>query len=357
MNHKRQLRRFLPATVIAAGLVALTPGAAASLPSGTGVQVYKSGLHFPVDMAWVHGTNKLFFTEKNSGKIRVLAGRALLARPCATLPVNAAGERGLLGIALDPRFKTNYRLYVYYTNASPLENRVRRFVVRDNLCIQGRNIITGILASSTGYHNGGQLEFVNGKLFVSTGEAHEASAAQDTSNRLGKVLRYNPDGTVPAGNPFGRYNPVWSYGHRNPFGLAHKPGTSKLYETENGPQCDDEVNLIARGGNYGWGAAYRCGTAGVGANPRPPLMRWTPPIVPTDAAWYNGGLTAMTGSLYFGDFQTGRLHRLDLSASGDRITRHRIALDASAGIVDVSMGPGGWLYFSTPKAIFRIARR
>jgi aldose sugar dehydrogenase len=271
--------------------------------------------------------------------------------------VSSAGERGALGIALDPHFRRNHHLYVFFTHASPLDNRVARFTVRHNRCRNKKLIVKGIPASCSGYHNGGQLAFVGGKLFVSTGEAHQAWRAQSKHNRLGKVLRYHRDGTVPRGNPFGRRNPVWSLGHRNPFGLAHKPGSKRLYETENGPQCDDELNRIVKGRNYGWGGGYRCGTAGVGRNPKRPMKRWRSIIVPTDAVWYRGRLKALSNSLFVGDFATGRLHRFVLRRHGTRIKRSRITFNGSQGIVDVAKGPGGWLYMLTPSSIRRITRR
>jgi glucose/arabinose dehydrogenase len=326
-----------------------------ALPRKTKVQTYKSGLAFPIDMAWVRGTKKVFFTEKNSGKIRVLVGKKLKQRACANLDVNSSGERGLLGLALDPRFKKNHLLYVYYTNASPVENRVTRFRVRNDRCTSADHIVTG-LQSSSGYHTGGQLEFVGGKLFVSVGESHEPAAAQDESSRLGKILRLNPDGSVPDGNPFGDNNPVWSTGHRNPFGLAHKPGTNQIYETENGPQCDDEVNRIVKGRNYGWGPNYECGTAGVGPNPRGPLVRYSNIIVPTDPWWYRGRMKSLNGSLYFGGYGDEELHRLVMNDRGTRVTDDRTIYSGDP-IVDVSQGPGGWLYFMTPNAIKRIVPR
>ncbi len=343
-------------TVVIVGLslvIAATATPLTALPRGTRVQTYKSGLDFPVDMAWVKATRKIFFTEKNTGRIRVMKGRKLLNRACANLDVNGTGERGLLGIALHPRFKRNHFLYVYYTNASPLEHRVTRFKVVDNRCRRAKHIVTGLSAESSGYHNGGQLEFVGGKLFVSTGEQHDPAEAQDTNSRLGKILRVNPNGSIPAGNPFD--NAVWSYGHRNPFGLARKPGTRLLYSTENGPSCDDELNLIRKGRNYGWGTGYTCGTAGVGDRPKPPLRRWSEIIVPTDPWWYRGRLKALNGSLYVGDFD-GRLHRIVLNDKGTRVRADRIIHTAPDGIVDVSKGPGGWLYFLTPGAIYRIVK-
>lgn len=325
---------------------------AMALPDGTEVRTYQGGLDFPVDMAWDAPSDRIFFTEKNSGRVMVIEDGRLRGQPCVDLVVEASGERGALGIALHPDFSDNGYLYVFYTSALPLENRVTRFTVRNNTCESPRHVVTGIDASAQGYHNGGQLEFVGSKLFVSTGEAHDPAEAQDTSNRLGKILRINADGSIPANNPFD--NAVWSYGHRNPFGLARRPGTDALFETENGPQCDDEMNRIRRGRNYGWGAGYDCGTAGVGEDPKPPLKRWSSVIVPTDPWWYRGRLKALSGSLYVGDFSNGYLHRLVMNERATKVIEDRVIYDSGQGIVDVSKGPGGWLYFLTPNAIMRI---
>jgi aldose sugar dehydrogenase len=354
-ERSRMKKLLVVATVLALVLVAAPAGA---LPRGMRVRSYKGNLNFPVDMAWVKGTRKIFFTEKNSGKVRVLIGRNLKRRPCVNLDVNNDGERGALGITLHPKYRRNHWLYVYYTNRAPLENRVTRFRVMNNRCRHAKRIVGGI-DSSAAYHQGGQLEFVGGKLFVSTGENHDPARAQNVASRQGKILRLNPDGSVPAGNPFnrpGNRNPVWSYGHRNPFGLAHRPGTHQLFETENGPQCDDELNRIRKGRNYGWGPGYTCGTAGVGPNPKRPLRRWTPTIVPTDPWWYVGRLGRLSGDLYMGDFKHGRLHRFDLNRKGSRIRSHRIVHNASQGITDVMEGPRQLLYFATPSAIRRITR-
>jgi glucose/arabinose dehydrogenase len=348
------MRRASVCSLVVALVVTVAPVAGA-LPRGTHIQVFKRGLHFPVDLAWVPGTRKMFFTEKNTGRVRVLIGRRLLARPCVNLDVNSTGEAGALGIALHPRFKRNHLLYVYFTKRDPLENRVTRFKVSNNRCRRAKSILRG-LPASTGYHNGGQLEFVRGKLFVSTGENHNRSLAQSTRSRLGKILRLNADGSVPNDNPFGRRNPVWSYGHRNPFGLARRPGTAWLFESENGPNCDDELNRIRRGRNYGWGPGYTCGTKGVGPQPVGPLRRWTPPIVPTDLTWYRGAIKRLNGSLYMGDFAHGRVHRFRLNDKGTRVVGHNIVYDASSGVVDVAKGPRGLFYIVTSSSILRIVK-
>ena len=351
------LRRFaslLLISTLSVALLGLQATPTAALPRGTHVQTYRGNLNFPVDMAWLPGSRRIFFTEKNSGRIRVMKGPRLLSKPCVNLDVDSSGESGALGIVLHPRFRDNHFLYVYWTKDSPRTNRVTRFKVEDNRCRNPKVIISGI--PSGGYHNGGQLEFVDGKLFISTGEAHDPGLAQNRNNRVGKVLRLNPDGSTPLSNPFsdpGDRNPVWSYGHRNPFGLTHKPGSKKLYETENGPECDDELNKIVKGRNYGWGDGYQCGTRGVGPNPKGPLVRWSNIIVPTDPWWYVGRMGSLSGDLYVGGYGDGKLHRYDLNAKGTRVVDRRVVYEG-AGILDVSKGPRGWLYFLTDHSIRRI---
>ena len=338
------------------------PGVSHALPEGTEVQVYKGGMtELPVDMAWVPGTRKIFFTEKGSGRIRVMQGRKLLAQPCKDLQVNNDGERGALGIALDPDYPTNHYLYVYFSSLTQNDNRVVRFTVEDNRCTERFLVISGIPAGNR--HNGGQLEFMDGYLFISTGEIGDPALAQETETMpqalAGKVLRIQPDGDIPADNPFqtnGQPNAVWSYGIRNTFGLAVKPDTSQLYASENGPGCLDELNYIVEADNYGWGpeSSTDCTHPGDGTAPRDPLRTWTPTIAPTDLAWYEGRLDAFDESLLMGDFNEGRIRRFRLAPDGETIATARIVYNGPDGILDVAKGPGGWVYFLTPEGIMRI---
>lgn len=348
-------RLFVCSVLFALAIASVGPIAPApALPRGARVETYQGGLNFPVDMAWVPGTKKLFFTEK-SGRIRVVVRRTLKSRPCRRLDVDDSGEGGALGLALHPRFKKNHFLYVYWTKRSPHENRVTRFTVRNNRCRSAKPIITGIRAGGL-YHHGGQLEFAKGKLYVSVGDSHDPAEAQNKRSRLGKILRINPNGSIPASNPFG--NAVWSYGLRNPFGLTHEPGTARIYSTENGPNCNDEVNHIKKGRNYGWGPNSNCPlTQADGPNPVPPIKRWANVVVPTDPWWYRGRFRAMSGSLYVGTYGTGELWRFNLNDRGTQVSSARVAHTDGAGILDVAKGPGGWLYYLTPNAIKRIVRR
>jgi glucose/arabinose dehydrogenase len=327
----------------------------ASLPPGTKVETYLPSLNYPVDMAWVPGSKRIFFTEKNTGQVRVVVDGVLRPDPCVDLDVASDGERGALGIALDPEWRQNKRLYVYYTNAAPLENRVTRFTVQNNQCVNRDHVVTGI-PSPAAHHNGGQLQFVAGKLFVSTGDGTQPSRAQNLNSLNGKILRYNPNGTIPSDNPTNTDGDVvaaWSYGHRNPFGLARRKGTELLFESENGENCDDELNRIDKGSNYGWGIGYMCDQP-VGPSPVAPLAEWGDPSVepaepvisPTDLWWYEGPLTALSGDLYMGAFSARSIYRMHVNETGTAAAPEVIHTDGAL-VVDVSKGPGGWLYYMT----------
>ena len=349
------IKRVLLLALTALLLVLVPMPSAPAAPEGTIVQTVESGLAFPVDMAWVPGTRRIFFTEQDTGKIRELNRGRLRPAPCVNLKVDPEGERGLLGIALDPGFATNHYLYVYFSKKGADGNRVARFKVVNHVCTNKRILIEGI--PDNDFHNGGQLELVGNYLFISTGDAADANTAQDLNSPAGKILRIHPDGTIPEDNPYdppAGHPAVWSYGHRNTFGLAARGNTGQLLQSENGPGCDDEVNSILPGENYGWGPGYNCTGPGVGINPMAPLREWTPPIAPTDVVFYEGPLDALDDTLLMGDYNDGRIHRFELSKDGLDITDESIVHDAGGGIIDVAKGPGGWVYYLTVTAIKRI---
>ena len=306
-------------------------------------------------MAWVPGTKTVYYTEKNTGKIRVLHRGRLLAEACRNLSVNNSGERGALGITLHPDFADNKFIYVYFSSKPGGDNRIARFTVVGRKCTNMTLILDGI--PDYVIHNGGQLEFQNGYLFVTTGDAGNQAAAQNRNSLAGKVLRLNPDGSIPEGNPF-TFPPdhpaVWSYGHRNGFGLASRPNTGQLFQSENGPGCDDEVNAIVAGANYGWGPNYDCDGPQVGADPVRPLRSWTPTIAPTDMTWYEGRINRLDGTLLMSDYNEGDLHSWELNAAGTELTEEYRFHETNSSLMDVAKGPGGWVYFLTSTAIKRI---
>ncbi|MFG1807349.1 PQQ-dependent sugar dehydrogenase [Streptomyces sp. NPDC049040] len=172
------------------------------------------------------------------------------------------GEGGLLGLAVSPTYTSDHWLYIMHT--SPTDNRIVRIRLdNDKLTLGSEQILLpGMLRNK--FHNGGRLRFgPDGKLYATTGDAQNGDNAQNKNSLNGKILRLNPDGTVPSDNPFGNY--VWSYGHRNPQGLAFD-SQGRLWEQEFGNAIMDETNLVTKGGNYGWpaceGTSGTCGTAG-----------------------------------------------------------------------------------------------
>lgn len=316
------------------------PAAAAPAP---GPEPFISGLEFPTNMAFAPD-GRLFFTEKQTGNVRIVADGELVAEPFATLPVLGDAERGLLGIAIGPDFERDPWVYLYLSDASDGVNRLVRMRADGDRGGEPQTLLSG-LSSEAGYHNGGDLAFgVDGTLYASIGEGHDADRAQDTEDLGGKIVRLNADGSVPADNPFGPENPVWSYGHRNSFGLCVDPETGDLWETENGPGVDDEVNRIEPGANYGWPQVT--GDAG-GEGLTSPVVVFADTIAVT-------GCALVGGDLFFGSFD-GRLWRLpaDQHDTG--------AVEAVAtlpdGITDVVLGPDGSLYIATSTGIWTMGPR
>jgi glucose/arabinose dehydrogenase len=195
---------------------------------------------------------RLFFTER-PGTVRVIQQGRLLPNPVIAFPAPfvSEGEGGLLGIAVDPDFTVNHYLYVYHTyrEQENVYNRVVRLRVEDNQASVDKVLLDRIPGGLI--HNGGRLTIgPDRRLYITTGDAGVPERAQDLSSLAGKILRINLDGTIPADNPF-RHSPVYSWGHRNPQGIAWSPEGS-MYSSEHGAFAHDEINLIEPGANYGW---------------------------------------------------------------------------------------------------------
>lgn len=222
---------------------------------------------------------KMIFTERG-GQVSILENGT--TKTVGNIDVVEISESGLLGIAVDPEFSKNKYIYLYYTSQSG--NRISRFTLNEKLENE-RVIIDNIPSGSI--HNGGRIKFgPDGKLYITTGEAGNSQLAQDINSTGGKILRINKDGTVPPDNPFGNY--VYSYGHRNPQGLAWNPSNGELYSSEHGPTRNDEINIILKGGNYGW-PLYQCYESPEGYIK--PIMCYSNfTLAPSGIAYYNGNL-------------------------------------------------------------------
>jgi glucose/arabinose dehydrogenase len=237
-------------------LVALVAGAAACRPQPQlQVQTVVSGLSTPWDLTFTPG-GTLFFTERG-GRISVRQTNGTVRVLAAPSDVVAVGEGGMLGIALDPAFSTNRRIYTcFVSNASGgVDVRVVRWQVNATTTgLTGRtDILTGMPANSSGRHSGCRVRFgPDGYLWVGTGDAAVGTNPQNPNSLGGKVLRITTDGAGAPGNAGAPFrSEIYTYGHRNVQGLTFAAdGTA--YSIEHGPDRDDEVNRLVRGGNYGW---------------------------------------------------------------------------------------------------------
>lgn len=347
------LARLLLAICFAAGPVA----SALALPSGFAVQAVIDGAAFPSAMAFTPAGDRLFYTERFSGKIRIYdtVARTLLPDPFATVEVFTTfeDERGLLGIAPDPSFETNRFVYVFHHPSSD-SGRITRFTDVNNVGINPTVVVDSIPAASI--HNGGYIGFgPDGKLYVTVGENGISSNAQNLSVAPGKIHRLNPGGTIPADNPFPGSS-IWSFGMRNSFGFSFHPVTGSLILSEPGPNMDDEINRIVKGGNYGWPTVQGCS-----GDPSffDPLLSLTPVVTP------NGNLVFSSNrypseylfSLFFGEWNSGRIRRSILTGSPDtKAQAPAVFLDSGvvSGVLDLKMGPDGNIWFTTPRSIRRI---
>jgi len=228
-----------------------------------------AGLAQPTAMALVPD-GRILVCEQG-GALRVVKAGVLLAAPFLSVPVDATGERGLIGVTVDPAFAANGFVYVHYTATSPnLHNRVSRFTAAGDQAVPGSETVLLDLdgLSTATNHNGGALHFgPDGKLYVAAGDNANGSNAQTLANLLGKLLRLNPDGSVPPDNPLlaqtsGKNRLIWALGLRNPFTFAFQPGTGRLLINDVGQGTWEEINAGQAGANYGWPA-----TEGATADP------------------------------------------------------------------------------------------
>lgn len=220
------------------------------------------------------------------------------------------GEGGVLGIAISPNFPaTDTWLYVYYTTA--VDNRIVRVQYKNGVLDLStlKVLLSGI--GRNAYHNGGRLRYgPDGKLYVATGDAQNADSAQNVKALTGKILRMNPDGSVPADNPFGNY--VWSYGHRNPQGLAFD-AQGRLWQQEFGNSLMDETNLIQKGGNYGWPNCE--GTASKAGNGCATSGYIAPKLTYATSAGSCSGIAVVRNALYVACTRGARLYRAEISGT------------------------------------------
>lgn len=250
------------ATVLGLAPLALLVGpaeGAASLPGGFSEERVAVGLGRPTAMAFAPD-GRLFVAEQGGG-LRLVEAGGLRPEPVLRLRVDPRGERGLLGVALDPAFAGNGYVYLYHTLRGPeARNRISRYTVRDGQAVPGgrRTILDLSPLSGAQNHNGGALHFgPDGRLYAATGENASPENAQGLKNLHGKVLRIDKGGSVPRDNPFyrearGKNRAIWARGLRNPYSFAFQPGTGRMFVNDVGATKWEEINHGRRGANYGW---------------------------------------------------------------------------------------------------------
>jgi len=341
----------------------------------TSLERTASRLDYPVAFVLARD-DRLFYAEFTTGQIRVIADGEVIPSPFYVfedMVRTNQSHQGLLGLALHPEFPSIPWLYAYYTYRDSTDNNLYNRIARiraDGSTGEGKTVIMDRIPAGR-YQNGGVLAFgPDDKLFALVGDVEIPSTAQNLTTLAGKVLRMNGDGTVPEDNPFvgdTTANPfIFTYGHRNMFGLTFNRATGNAYVTENGPECNDEVNLLIVGRNYGWGASGTCAdsrgpplnTNQDGASAVLPMAWYTPTIAPTNLQVLDSPhFREWRGDLVIGDYLTGSLRRLDLGPPRyDIVLGEEVIARIPSSILDVEVGYDGAIWFSTFDAIYRFDR-
>jgi glucose/arabinose dehydrogenase len=292
---------------------------------------------------WQHGVSKVF------ARVRTVT----------TEPGGGYSERGLLGLAISPTFSADRFVYAFYSDPNYKTQHVIRWTDCNGTGGNAR-IIATFPSGRDCCHKGGRIAFGHdGKLYVTLGDEHDASSAQNAGDVRGKVLRYNPNGSVPSDNPFGPTDPVWAYGFRNPFGIAVS-STGQLAITMNGPSgdagspgtgYDTLFENVARGGHYQWpdcyGYSHPLATSTCGGGRPPDWSSENSTYVPTGATFVdNSGPSGYAGHLVFCSYDRGMV----IVTPGNP---HASVRSGPPGCrLDVVEGPNRALYYSDASRIY-----
>jgi glucose/arabinose dehydrogenase len=358
-------------------LVAAAPAPAQTFRSSAGdlaVDTVARGLVHPWSLAFLPD-GRMLVTER-PGRLRLVTREGALSPPLAGVPkVFASGQGGLHDVILDRDYAHNQTIYFCY--AEPAGGGARTALARARLVDEGTPRVAEVATIfhqqgplSSGNHFGCRIvQMPDRNLFLTLGEHFtDRDQAQNLANHLGKIVRIRPDGSVPPDNPFvdrrDAKPEIWSYGHRNPQGLAVNPASGKVWEHEHGPRGGDEINIPQAGKNYGWpvigygidynGAKIHESTHRAGMEQ--PIKYWVPSIAPSGMAFYTGDLFPnWRGNLFVGALAGQALVRLELD--GETVGREeRLLQDLRERIRDVRQGPDGALWLLTDNSAGRILR-
>jgi glucose/arabinose dehydrogenase len=324
-------------------------------PAELNVRVVKQNLQHVWEISW-GPDDHIWFTEREGKISKMNPATGAIVFTSTISEVVSSGEGGLLGMALHPDFLSNGFLYIVYNYSSSngYREKVVRYTFANNSLSSPATIIENIAASSI--HNGSRIRVVNegggARIYFTTGDASNSSSAQDVNARNGKILRVNADGTIPSDNPFAG-NPVWSYGHRNPQGLVF--ANNKIYESEHGPNIEDEVNIIEKGRNFGWpdvnGPCNGSETSFcITNNVKEPI--WSSgdnTIAVCGIDYYNSDkIPELKNSILMTTLKDASLRQLKLSGDGNSVTGTSIYYKGVYGrLRDICISPSGNVYLST----------
>ncbi|WKB54237.1 PQQ-dependent sugar dehydrogenase [Eleftheria terrae] len=368
-----QRPRRLPSALLAAAAVwAAVAGGTAGAAERLKTVAVARGLQYPWGLAFLPD-GRMLVTER-PGRLRIVSARGELSPPVQGLPaVDSGGQGGLLDVALDPHYAENGWIYLSY--AEPGDGGNGTAVARAKLQGQRLTDLSVIFRQSPkfkgGNHFGSRLVFGrDGRLFITLGDRFSLrQQAQSAGDTIGKVVRIEPDGRVPADNPLvgkpGARPEIWSWGHRNIQGAALHPQTGELWTHEHGPQGGDEVNLTERGKNYGWpvitygreyGTGFKIGEGTAKDGMEQPLVHWVPSIAPSGMAFLTSDrYPGWQGSLFVGALRAQVLVRLELD--GRKVVREeRLLQNLHERIRDVRQGTDGWLYLLTDSEDGKVLR-
>lgn len=384
-------------TLLATVLAVTSPLSGQAGPPGAGASgstVYESarhdfrvttvveGLDHPWSIAWLPNGDMLV-TER-PGRLRVVRDGKLLPESVAGVPhVRVRGQGGLLEVLPHPDFATNHLLYLSFAKPNDDESLATTAVVRgrleDHRLVDVEEIFEAKAWARGNAHFAGRMVFDrDGYLYLSVGDRGEAPnlmaghPAQSLTQHHGTVIRLRDDGRVPADNPFlderGAMPEIWSYGHRNPQGMAVHPQTGEVWENEHGPRGGDEVNLVQKGANYGWpvvsfgvnydGSVYSVDTHRQGMES--PVWTWVPSIATSGMLFYTGEeFPWWRGSMFVGGLRGEQLTRLTLK--DQRVVSAETLLSGVLGrIRDVRQGPDDFVYLAIDnrrgQALTRVVR-
>ncbi|MHA4807502.1 PQQ-dependent sugar dehydrogenase [Flavitalea flava] len=319
-----------------------------------GSRTLLSNLDVPWDLEWGQD-NRIWFTQQEGTVTRVDPLTGQTKQLIRITDVYRNTSQGLLGMALHPDMKNNPYVYLDYTylgKDSTIWSKLVRYTYTGDTLTDPFILLGGIPGQT--YHNGSRMTIApDGKLMLSTGDAGGLGLPQDIQSINGKILRLNLDGSIPADNPV-KGSPVWSYGHRNPQGIVYGPN-GLLYSSEHGEASDDEINLIRKGGNYGWPDV-------MGYIDRPaeraysdrhaivqPLKAWTPVIAPSGIDFYHhAAIPEWNQCILMTTLKDCSFRVLSLNEEGDSITKETVLFDKVFGRMrDVCISPQGDVYLAT----------